>query len=229
MARIYPDDTTLLDWYYIYQRYLGKVKSEPSLTVVSFVLSQLEDDQEVHVGRLGSHFAGFQFAAEVFECDVFETGDRIEFMLAGAFRAMANRERVQYRVLAAIPGYKELAEVVNFGVRAKVSKSAGRPEAPSYTRLRRFLASARVRGDKVLFVAIPQPRTYKIAGELHEAIRGGGAKLIDMQGVEPLTGQDFSDGYHISEEAAPRFSRALGRVMAHDPFVQAALHGEAQP
>lgn len=229
MASIYPDDTTLLDWHYVYQRYLGKTESRPNLIVVSFVRSQLDDNQELHIDRLGSHFAGFQFAKEVFEYDIPKLGDRIEFMLAGIFHAMANRERVQSRVLASVPGYKELANAVNHGVQLKVGKPSNQYEALSYTRLHRFLAAARLRGDKVLFVAIPLPRPYKIASELRVAIQGGGASLIDMQGVEPLTGQDFPDSYHLSEEAAPRFSRALAHVMAHNEFVQAALHREARP
>lgn len=228
MARIHPDDTTLLDWHYIYQRYFGKEKPRPNLIVVSFVQSQLDDSQEIHVDRMGSHFAGFQFAREAFEHDVHETGDRIEFMLAGAFRAMANRERVQNRVLASVPGYKELANAVNHGVRAKAGTPASRPGPPLYTRLHRFLAAAGARGDKVLFVAIPLPRPYKVAGELRDAIQEGGASLIDMQGVEPLTRQDFPDGYHLSEEAAPRFSRALGRAIMENEFVQAALRGGAK-
>jgi len=228
MARIHPDDTTLLDWHYIYQRYVATMKPRTNLIVVSFVRWQLDDNQELHVDRLGSHFAGFQFAREAFEHDVREMGDRIEFMLAGTFRAMANRERVQYRILASVPGYKELANSVNHGVRAKAGTPANQSGAPSYTRMHRFLAAARARGDKVLFVAIPLPHSYEITDELRTAIREGGANLIDMQGVEPLIGQDFPDGYHLSEEAAPRLSRALGRAMMENEFVQAALHGGAK-
>lgn len=223
MARIHPDDTTLLDWHYIYQRYLGQAQSHPNLIVVSFVGSQLDDNQALHLDRLGAHFAGFQFAREAFKHDVRETGDRVEFMLASVFHAMANRERVQDRVLASIPGYKELAKAINRSVRAKADKPAPQSGARSYTRLLRFLAAASACGDKVLFVAIPLPSSYKIADELRAAIRDGGANLIDMQGVEPLTGSDFPDGYHMSEEAAPRFTRSLGRVMTENKFVQAAL------
>lgn len=229
MTRIHPDDTTLLDWHYIYQRYLSKTKPRSNLIVVSFVRSQLEDNQELHIDRLGSHFAGFQFAREVFEYDVCNTGDRIEFMLAGAFRAMANRERVQYRVLTLVPGYKELADTINDSIRTRTSKPADQSRTPSYTLLRRFLSVAHSRGDRVLFVAIPLPRPYTIAHELRSTIQEGRATLIDMQGVESLTSQDFPDRYHLSEEAAPRFSRALGRVMASNEFVQAALHGDVEP
>lgn len=228
MVRIYPDDTTLLDWHYIYQRYLGKSKPRPNLIIVSFVRSQLDDNQELHVDRLGSHFAGFQFVREAFKHDVRELGDRIEFVLAGAFRTMANRERVQYRVLALIPGYKELADAVNHGVRARTNKPVDQSRTPSYTRLHRFLMAARASGDKVLFVAIPLPRPYKVANELRDVIRGEGANLIDMQGVEPFTGQDFPDGYHLSEEAASRFSRVLGLEIANNEFVQAALEEGAK-
>jgi hypothetical protein len=228
MARIHPDDTTLLDWHYVYQRYLGQAHLHPNLIVVSFVQSQLDDNQALHIDRLGAHFAGFQFAREAFKHDVRETGDRMEFMLAGAFHTMANRERVQDRVLASIPGYKELAKAINRSVRAKADKPAPHSGARPYTRLLRFLAAARACGDKVLFVAIPLPRSYKIADELRAAIREGGGNLIDMQGVEPLRGQDFPDGYHMSDEAAPQFSRSLGRTMAENEFVQQALYRGSQ-
>lgn len=222
MARIHPDDTTLLDWHYVYQRNFGKALLRQNLIVVSFVRSQLDDNQELHIDRLGSHFAGFQHVREAFKHDVLETGDRMEFLLAGLFCAMANRERVQNRVLASIPGYMEFAKAINRSVRAKTVIPSG---ARSYTRLQRFLTAVRARGDKVLFVAIPLPSSYRIADELRAAIREGGANLIDMQGVEPLTGRDFPDGYHLSEEGATRFSRSLGRAMAENEFVQVALRG----
>ncbi len=223
MARVHPDDTTLLDWHYVYQRYLGKVPQHPNLIVVSFVRSQLDDNQELHIDRLGSHFAGFEFAREAFKHDVRETGDRMEFVLAGLFSAMANRERVQGRVLASIPGYMELAKAINRSVRTKADKPVTRSDVRAYTRLQRFLAAARANGDTVLFVAIPLPGSYRIADELRATIQEGGANLIDMQGVAPLAGPDFPDGYHLSGEAALRFSRALGRAMAESEFVQAAL------
>lgn len=223
MVRIHPDSTTLLDWHYIYQRYLCKTQLHPNLIVVSFVQSQLDDNRGLHVDRLGSHFAGFQFVREAFRHDVLKTGDRVDYLLAGLFSSMANRERVKGRVLASIPGYKELAKAINRNMRAKADKPAPQSGARSYTRLLRFLAEASACGDKVLFVAIPLPSTYKIADELRGAIREGGAMLIDMQGVEPLTGSDFPDGYHMSDEAAPRFSRSLGHAMAESKFVQAIL------
>jgi hypothetical protein len=188
----------------------------------------LDDNEELHVDRLGSYFAGFQFAREAFEQDVRKAGDRMEFVLAGIFRLMANRERVQYRVLALVPGYRELAKAVNESVRVKFQKPAARHGMGSYVRLLRFLAAAHACGDKVLFIAAPLPSSYKIADELRDAIREGGSNLIDMQGVEPFTDQDFPDGYHLSEKAAPRFSRALGRAMAENAFVQTVLHRKTE-
>lgn len=221
MARIHPDDTTLLDWHYIYQRYLEGVTPQPELIAVSFALTQLDDNQELHAARLGSHFAGFGFVREAFTHDVLETGDRAEFLLASAFRLMAYRERVQARVLAAIPGYKQLARDVNRGVRAK--PATGLRAAKAYSRLRRFLEAVRGHGARAVFIAIPLPGAYTIPEELRTAVREGGAALIDMQGVEPLSRPDFPDGYHLSPEASVRFSRALGRELAASAFVAEAL------
>lgn len=220
MARIHPDDTTLLDWHYVYRRYLSESKPRPNLIVVGFAAGQLDDGQTLHVDRLGSHFAGLRFAREAFDHDLPATGDRVEFVLAATFRAMAYRERVQTRLLAAVPGYRQLANAINRGVKPKSGK---KPAKVGFRRLRRFLQAARDNGDRIVFVAVPLPGTYAIREELHAAIRDGGSELIDMQGVASLDPSDFPDGYHLAEPAAERFSRALGSVLSSNAFVRQAL------
>lgn len=223
-ALVYPDDTRLLDWFYVYRRFVEPARSLPRVIVICFAQSQLADGQPLQPERLGSQFAGFPLLSEAFSDDVLSASDRISYLLGATSRVWANRERVQTRVLALIPGYEALAQTLNeaASVRQRASGN-GRPD--TYTRLARFIERAGKDGVGVVFVATPLPRRFPLPDDLRRTIRDGGAELLDLQGTEPADPRDFPDGYHLSPTAAERFSESLGVALAANAYFRTALQG----
>lgn len=219
-ASIHPDDTSLLDWHYLYRRHLQDLAVRPNLIVVSFAASQLEDGQEVHVNRLGSSFAGLSLAHEAFRHDLTTLDQRVQFLLSATTRLMAYRERVQLRILALFPGYRNLAVALNQGARARIAKTRAGTTDTRFSRLRRFLDAANAHHDRVVFVALPLPAPYQIPEDLPEVIHAAGMEFIDMQGTDPKNPSDFPDAYHMSEAAARRFSEQLATRFLANPFVR---------
>lgn len=219
---IFPDDTTIVDWHYLYRTFIQSKNLQLNLVVISFAYGHLDDHQPLNIERLGGEFAGFSSVAEAFAHDVLSLSNRIEYLLGSTSRLWANRERVQTRVLALIPGYTALAQDINRAVRGDNQHDRPGPSA-TYHRLARFLDMAVEDGNRIVFVAVPVPRRYPLPRELRDTVRNAGAELIDLQGV-PFTPSDFPDGYHLSDPAARRFSKALAGAMADSDYVRSALN-----
>jgi hypothetical protein len=219
---IFPDDTTLVDWHYLYRTLIQPKNLQLNLVVISFAYGHLDDRQPLNIERLGGEFAGFSSVAEAFAHDVLSLSDRIEYLLSSISRLWANRERVRTRVLALIPGYTTLAQDINRTLREGSQHDLPDPSV-TYHRLARFLDVAVEDGNRLVFVAVPVPRRYPLPRELRDTIRNAGAELIDLQGV-PFTPADFPDGYHLSDPAAQRLSKALAGAMADSDYVRSALN-----
>lgn len=222
LSLIYPDSTTLSDWFYLYRRFVEPARSRPRVIVICFASNQLADSEPVQPERLGSQFAGLPFAAEAFSHDVLSLSDRVRYLLGAVSRVWADRERVQTRVLALIPGYEALAQALNQAAGARqAAPSSGEPAR--YARLARFIARVKQDGTDIVFVATPLPRRFPLPEALRRTIRDGGAELIDLQGTEPADPVDFLDGYHLSPVGAERFSLALGAATSGNASFRAAL------
>ena len=221
IALVHPDDTGMPDWLYLYRRFVEPADVDLDLLVVSFANRNLEDTAPLNIERLGGRLGGFPVMREAFARDISSAGDRIRYILSATFRLWADRERVQTRVLALIPGYETFAQVANVTVRDGTSKGA--LHDPTYDRLGRFLEAARKKSSTIVFVAVPTPGGYPLSDRLRDVIRDAGASLIDLRKVEGVNPGDFPDGYHLGPAGAVRFSEALGRAIANATHLRSAL------
>jgi hypothetical protein len=209
MGRVYPDDTTILDWYYLFRHDFG-AGNAPDYVVLSYALQQLADGSAIHSDRIAGYFGGWSNAAEILTRDLTSLNERVDYVLSSAFRLWSERERVRSRVLGvATPDYLETARRLNDTVRATSASGANAPV--TYSRLRRFLALCAERGTRVVVVAMPQPNSYALDPGLEAVLAQGKAQLLDMRSGEGLSADDYADGYHLSPRGAERYSEVLGR------------------
>ncbi|MDR6756399.1 hypothetical protein J2Y48_001689 [Mycoplana sp. BE70] len=221
---IYPDDTVLTDWLYVYRRFVQPANTQLRLVIICFANDHLDDGPVRNSERLGSQFAGLSLAAEAFSHDVLSLSDRVRYLLGATSRLWANRERIQKRVLALIPGYQEFAPIINDVVRSD-GQAAAHAKPPTYNQLARFLNIVTSDGTKVVFVATPVRQPYPLPDELYKAIRRGGAEIIDLRGFERTGPGDFLDSLHLAPAAAERFSKALGSALVGNDYAHTALWG----
>jgi len=221
---IYPDDTMLTDWLYVYRRFVQPSNARPRLLIICFANNHLDDGPLRNAERLGREFAGLSLAAEAFSHDVLSLSDRIRYLLGTASRLWANRERIQKRILSLIPGYQEFAPIINNVVRSD-ERSHAHAKQPTYNQLARFLNIVAGDGTKVVFVAAPLPEPYPLPDELYKTISRGGAEIVDLRGLERTGPDDFLDSLHLAPAAAERFSKALGVALAGNDYVHTTLWG----
>jgi hypothetical protein len=213
VALLYPDDTTIADWYYLLRSRLRSPSLWPDVLVVPFANRHLTDQSSIDPARLGAWMAGMSQAPEVFRYDLRSFGDRVTFVLSAAFRLVSDAERFRNQVLAlAVPGYRTAAQRFN-EVEIK-HRRKGRPADYTYGRLERFLVLSETSGTRVVFVAVPQPQLNPFPNGLPGAIGRAGSRvqLEDFRHLDGLSRESFLDGYHLSEGGARLFSDVLGRA-----------------
>lgn len=209
VALIHPDDTTIGDWLYLYERYVRARGAAPDLVVVGFAADQLSDAPRLDVPRLGGYLGGLALLPQAFDHDVRDADGRTSYLLAWLSTAYANRERVRTEVLARlIPHYKTSAQRLN---RLAKAQRESAPARRGYGRLARFLETFKGTKTKVVFAAFPVPAKRELDPELAAQIARGGGRLVDLRSLEGLTDRDFPDGYHLSPRGGAVLTRALAR------------------
>lgn len=224
---VYPDATTITDWYYLF-RYNIEMRHIPvDLIVISFarnwgVAQDQLADQAFHSDRLGGYFGGWAALAEAFTQDITTVEDRVAFLLSCLSKIYVNRERVKKRVLSAlIPNYREYAQVINTSINQRMHNSPARPD--TYNQVKRLLAAARSQKITVVFVAMPSLDHYQINNSLKEAIHDGGGFFLDLRNINNLQRSDYLDGFHLSPHGAKLYSSRLLQEILSNPELRQRL------
>jgi hypothetical protein len=209
LESIYPDDTTIVDWYYVYRTFLVNRQIAPSLVVVGYALDHLGDHSVLHMGRLGGYFGGWSDLPEAFRNDIPGLGDRIQYLVSIVSRLFANQERIRDRLLdLVVPNYRASAQLLNRATQQVAERQQMRDQQ-TYRRLRRFIQLVQSNGTKLVFVAMPLPNSYPIPEPLRATVDAEGALLLDLRHIKGLAAGDFPDGYHLSPSGARIYSSAL--------------------
>jgi hypothetical protein len=210
--RVCPDDTTVLDWYYLFRHYFVDGRA-PDYLVVGYVRSQLEDRSPIHPDRIAAYFGGWSSAGEMLRMDLKTLGDRVSYMLASSLQLFSERERVQFRAMSlAVPDYRKVANRVNEEARRR-DAGLQRSEPGQYSRLSRLLELCAERGVKPVIVAMPVPDRYRLDPGLQAVLSRNSAGLIDLRSPEGIGAEAYADNYHLNSRGRSIYSRALGREL----------------
>lgn len=221
VARVYPDSTQLLDWHYLYRRYLAGETARPDLLVVGFSQLGLHDTpaDADQIGRIARNATTLRDAPELFTHDLHTLSQRAEYLLADTSVGFAIRERIRLRVLdLLIPNFRPTQRALN----EAQSEIAAVPVAAdtaqlSYRALQRFLQLVDTQAVEVVFVAMPLRAPYALDPRLPALIDEAGAHLVDLRAVPGLTPAAFRDTLHLAPQGAEIYSRTLAHALL--PFV----------
>jgi hypothetical protein len=223
IAMIYPDDTNIADWLYLYKRYVRSKGVAPDILLVGFSEEQLSDSQGLHIDRLGRYFGGIDTLSEAFHYDVQDLNDRVSYLLASLSCAYADRDRVRTDLFGVIiPHYKTSAQVLNKAIKNR-GEVSGRGMSQRYKRLTRFLELTTGTPTKVVFVAIPLPALYPLDPSLQPVLLEKGSQLIDLRNIGGITDADFLDGYHLTPHGGAIYTRELSRRLLESAELRRSL------
>lgn len=231
--RFVADSARAQDWYYIVKEYFVRAERRPDLFVFTFFGANLENNNNLEVGRLAQHFARIEDWPELTD-DLPGLEDRAQFILSKGWATFAFSDRIKKRVLEAVcPGYRPFTKRMNDVAKIHLQKveklrpqSAQEPER-RFAALRRLLAMLRREHLESCFVAFPSLRNttgvsangggrqpYAIDLEARRLIAKAGFPLLDLRKVEGLTPDMYEDALHLLEPGRPIYSRRLADALA---------------
>lgn len=133
IARVYPDDSRIGEWIYVFEHYFADPRRLPEVLVVGFARDQLVDRYDLALERIAAFYTSASDIPGIFRSDVHRFAERVEFLLAYTSRAFALRERVSRRVLAAlIPRYRETSRRMNESLRLTPAGGTATPCTPAW-------------------------------------------------------------------------------------------------
>lgn len=211
VRKLNPDNTAVADWFYAYRNYFAEQSRAPDLLVIGFQAEHLVDAPSNHPRRLAQFYCDAGDWADLCRDDLRDFEARAEFLLAAQSSLVANRDRIERRVLdLVIPGYQDGLQTLNSRVQAR--RTAPNRQR-TYDRLARLLEMARAEGTQVVLAAMPVLTPYEIDPALYGVAAAHGATLLDCRNIEGITPDMFPDGLHMNAVAAACYSRHLAHVL----------------
>jgi len=228
VARVFPDNTQIAEWYYAFKKYAVDAGRIPDFLVINCPTEQLTDLAPYSIYALASTWTRFHDLHEVFQQDITNFGDRVEFLISMYSTAFANRNRVRGRVLyTLIPHYPQAARQINQVLRkSKQEATASGHVAVTYHRLKRLIHLARRHHVQLIIAAIPVIRKYEIDPHLVELLQNEDVPLVDCRRTPGIDQTSFRDGLHLNEQGAATYPRYLADQLA--PILRSYLAADAR-
>ena len=216
IERVFPDETTIGDWYYLFKDKFVDAGHLPNVLIVSFAETHLQDNQAIKPDRLARYFTSADDIPEIFANDVRDFDSRSDFLLSDLSSSFANRTRVRTRLLdLLIPYYRDSAPRLNQTLQTTKSEKAESVQH-TYHRLERLMAMAQKHGVRIIFVAMPQRENfYPIDPRLRNTIETAGMDFLDCRAVEGLGRESYIDSMHLNSIGGAIYSHYLAQQLAH--------------
>mgnify|MGYP001174653175 FL=1 len=204
---IYPDDTSIIEWYYIFKSYFIDNNNVPDNIVICFAIDQLKSsDIEFEEIQRISKYVPLNRSGFVIDRENLSLAETIDFYLCKSLNIYANRERLSKRVLNILPKYRQLIRSINNNIpNQKIER-----EDSDYSHFTDMIQLADSVGCNILFCAMPIPKNYSINDEIISTLKMSKyCKLYDFRDSNIFSDIHFLDGYHLNEFGATIFTTHL--------------------
>ena len=202
---IYPDDTSIMEWYYIFVSYYAQSKIYPKNIFVIFAEDHLvsREIQFEEIQRI-SKYTQFKSLFNVIINEGLSLSLSIDLYLSKVFRFYSNRERINKRILNIIPNYRATLRKLNQKLKPKEIKTEDKKNYYHLNRLIRLIDNLKIQTN---FIAIPISKPYDINPRLRRIINSSQyCDLVNFQNTKKFTENDFLDGYHLNQYGAHKFT-----------------------
>ena len=201
---IYPDDTSIIEWYYIFKSYFVDKNNVPNDIVILFANDQLRSSEIEfeEIQRISKYVPLFR-SGFVLNREDLSLSEVIDFYLCKAFSTYANRERLSKRVLDLLPKYRQLIRSINNNLPSQQKAI----EDADYSHFSDIIQLADSVGCKIWFCAMPVQKRYMIKDEIISIIMNSKySRLYDLRDPDKYGDIHFLDGYHLNQYGSTIFT-----------------------
>ncbi|MDG2324521.1 MAG: hypothetical protein P8M08_13470, partial [Akkermansiaceae bacterium] len=220
--RVTPVSSAVLDWGHLYERYFLKGEELPEHLFVGFVAcavtlheagipvqefeaNHVDDSKPAELRQLSRHFVSTGSLSQLWERERFDTHQRVQSGLSHVSALIGDQPAHRERVLDYFIDWYRLGLRTNQDwVTGDVESSVERQS--SFERMTRFIDMVQAGGTRLWMIPLSQPEYWELNSGLLELIEKKGVGLMDARSIPGMTADDFSDGYHLGESGAEKFT-----------------------
>ena len=211
--RVTPVSSAVLDWGHLYERYFLKGEELPEHLFVGFVAHHVDDSEPAKLRRLSRHFASTGSLSQLWERERFDFHQRVQSGLSHVSALIGDQPAHRERVLDYFIDWYRLGLRTNQDwVTGEVESSVERQS--SFERMTRFVDMVQAGGTRLWIIPLSQPEYWELNSGLLELIERKGVGLMDARSIPGMTADDFSDGYHLGESGAEKFTRWFAKEIS---------------
>ena len=204
---IYPDDTSIIEWYYILKSSFDEYQNTPNHLMINFAKDQLRTPiiEFEEIQRIANYLRFDQLKYFIIKED-FSFSEIIDVYLSKTFRIFRHKERIAKRVLDIIPGYRQTIRKLNQSIKPNSELGLNLP----YKHLIDITKLVDSLGINTTFFAMPLPNEYQINERVKSIInQSAQCNLINMQDDSLYIDKYFDDGYHLNHKGSNIFTKYL--------------------
>jgi len=211
IEKIYPDDTTITEWYWIFFKRLVRIKPDLDMIIIPFAPGHLSD-QELTVKNI-TRLSKLLPVSDLLQVRKYESlgiDNSSKLLLSHISVFYASRERIQKRLLDLLPYYRDTIQEIN----RSMKKESKAKQGISYHHLHDLMQQKTFPKLQLIFVAVPLIKKYTIEAELLQLFEQyENVHFLDGNAMKDIEEEDFSDGYHLNEVGAKKFSHFIGNEL----------------
>ncbi|OUV17566.1 MAG: hypothetical protein CBC46_02345 [Verrucomicrobiaceae bacterium TMED86] len=211
--RVTPVSSAVLDWGHLYERYFLKGEELPEHLFVGFVAHHVDDSEPAKLRRLSRHFVSTGSLSQLWERERFDPHQRVQSGLSHVSALIGDQPAHRERVLDYFIDWYRLGLRTNQDwVTGEVESSIERQS--SFERMTRFIDMVQAGGTRLWIIPLSQPEYWELNSGLLELIEKKGIGLMDARSIPGMTADDFSDGYHLGESGAEKFTKWFAKEIS---------------
>ena len=211
--RVTPVSSAVLDWGHLYERYFLKGEELPEHLFVGFVAHHVDDSEPAKLRRLSRHFVSTGSLSQLWERERFDPHQRVQSGLSHVSALIGDQPAHRERVLDYFIDWYRLGLRTNQDwVTGEVESSVERQS--SFERMTRFIDMVQAGGTRLWIIPLSQPEYWELNSGLLELIEKKGIGLMDARSIPGMTADDFSDGYHLGESGAEKFTKWFAKEIS---------------
>lgn len=217
-AKVTPDGTGLWDWQCLLDhQVIDRADVQFDTIVIGFAWHLLSDQSRADASRLGGLYCELGDLQRAGVIGLQNSGDIGEFMTAKVLRTYALRDTLRNRFFQlSVPHYIQFTQATN-AARAGAAETDERVVQTVQYTYRTFAGLVdrlKIKGTRVIVVAMPLQRDYDIDAELRSLHDRSVLELIDLRKLPGIESAHYLDGMHLNSTGQQILSRALAEDLA---------------
>ncbi|QTN31999.1 hypothetical protein HZ994_06540 [Akkermansiaceae bacterium] len=201
-----PDGSSVAQWDWGVKRYFANAGAHPDMILVMTGRTHLLDIP-ASPETLGAYFVGAQDLGAALR-SMPDGESSLRLLLGAGSHLLANRDRVRTRIgYSFMPGFETAWPELTAG--KEPGQPDGREQAVGTESLRRLVSTARSMGSDLRVFSVPLPEPYRLPQPVLGFLSETGTPYADLSVVPGITPEHFPDGYHLDEDGAKIFTRAI--------------------